>query len=223
MGDVDVHAADDGVWVRGLSEREVLEALAVRDEISAMASRLDAPVEVVRRALYRRVSAEVGHVHAMPVRRRQLLDVLMLDPSTIDPVPHATLEQVRRVAATRNRLLAVGAYTIASLAHARGAEENAVRTWLSRHRRAHRLFTVKVRGETFLPVFLLDEGLEPFADLAGVIRPLERAGMDGWALWVWFDAPSSWLGGDRPVDVIAEGRFDRLARAAGDKASNAAA
>lgn len=223
MSDVDVQASDEGVWVCGLSEGEVVEALSVRADISDIASRLDVPVEMVRSSLYRLVRAEVSHVRAMPTRRRELLDVLMLDPSAVDPVPHATLEQVRRVAATRNRLLAVGAYTITALAHARGAEENAVRTWLSRHRRAHRVFTVKIRGETFLPVFLLDEALEAFADLAEVIRPLAQAGMDGWALWVWFDAASSWLGGDRPADLIAEGEFDRLARAARDKAGNAAA
>lgn len=153
--------------------------------------------------------------------REDLIARLTADPSVLDPIPHASVAQARRVASRRNHLLASGAWSIARLAEARDASRSAVRTWVTRQRSAGRIFTVTVGGETYLPALLLDEATDPHAGSQRAIRPLREAGMDPWALWVWFDSPSPWLDGGRPADLLVSGDLDRMAAAAEAQASNA--
>ena len=97
-----------------------------------------------------------------------------------------------------------------------------MRTWIARHRAADRIFTVIANGDTYLPALLLDEAADVRAGTAGAIAPLKAAGLDAWALWVWFTTPSPWLDGQRPADLLANGDTDRLAAAAHAQASNVA-
>lgn len=164
------------------------------------------------------VSAQAQHAAEV---REQLLDTLMVDPDVVDPVPRASVAQARRVAETRNRLLAAGAWTVAAVAEVRGVAKSTARSWIARQRRANRLVSVTVRGETYVPALLLDEAAEPYAGTEAVLGPLRQAGMDAWAVWVWLDAPSSWLDGHRPADLLARSATDRAAEAARCQAANA--
>ena len=181
----------------GVTEREVFEAV---DRILPLAAR------------------QAEHVNGI---RDQLLELLMADLDVLDPVPHASVAQAQHVAELRNRLLASGAWTIGALAAARSASRSAVRTWLVRQRRAGRLITVSVRGETYIPGLLLDDAAEPHAGSELVLRPLLAAGMDGWAIWAWLDSPSPWLDGRRPGGTLAAGDHDTAAVAARSQAANA--
>ena len=154
--------------------------------------------------------------------RRELLDVLMADLDVLDPVPHASVSQARRVAEKRNRLLAGGAWTVSALAEARDSSKSAVRTWLARQRSADRILSVTVRGETYVPGLLLDEAAEPYKRCETVLAPLRQAGLDPWAVWAWLDDPSPWLDGERPADLLATGAVERVASTARAQADNAA-
>ena len=80
---------------------------------------------------------------------------------------------------------------------------NNARQWISRNRRAGRLFTVTHNGETLVPAFVLNDNLEPRPEPREAIKALRDAGEDGWALWAWFTRPSSWLGGRVPAELLA--------------------
>lgn len=163
-------------------------------------------------------AAQAAHVADI---REQFMEVLMADLDVLDPVPHASVSQARRVAEKRNRLLAGGAWTVSALAQARNSSKSAVRTWLTRQRSADRIVSVTVRGETYVPGLLLDEAAEPYGQSDAVLRPLRQAGLNGWAVWAWLDTPSPWLDGERPADLLAAGAVERVALAARAQASNA--
>jgi hypothetical protein len=181
----------------GVTERQVFEAV---DRVLPLAAR------------------QAEHVTGI---REQLLELLMADLDLLDPVPHASVAQAQRVAELRNRLLSSGGWTIGALAEARSASRSAVRTWLVRQRRAGRLITVSVRGETYIPALLLDEVADPHPGSELVLRPLLAAGLDGWATWAWLDSPSPWLDGRRPGALLAAGDPDAAASAARAQAANA--
>jgi hypothetical protein len=153
--------------------------------------------------------------------RRDLLVRAMI-VADLDPVPAATIGQARRLADHRGKLLASGAYTMAALTQLRAAaSESSTRTWLTRRRHAHELFSVTHDGATLVPAFQFDESAEPLPGLRPVLIALDEAGFEGWAVWTWFRATSGWLGGRRPVDLLASDP-DRVAAAARHMASNAA-
>lgn len=117
-------------------------------------------------------------------------------------MPYATVEQARRLSAPRASLLRQGALTTALLADARGLTPNNARQRVSRHRKAHRIFTVMRDGEALVPAFLLDADFEPRSEAQEPIRLLRAAGEDGWALWAWFATPSAWVGGRVPAELL---------------------
>jgi hypothetical protein len=118
-------------------------------------------------------------------------------------------------------LLRDGALSTAAIADARGITANNARQWVSRHRKAHRIFTVAHDGETLVPAFLLDDELEPRPAAQEPIRLLYEAGEDGWALWAWFATPSAWVGGRVPSQLLAT-EPDRVAESARQRAAAAA-
>ena len=138
----------------------------------------------------------------------------------LDPVPYATVEQARRLAALRASLLRKGAWSTAAIADARGITTNNARQWVSRHRKAHRIFTVTHDGETLVPAFLLDDELEPRPTAHQPIRLLHDAGEDGWALWAWFATASAWVGGRIPAELLASDP-DLVAQSARQRAAAA--
>jgi hypothetical protein len=153
--------------------------------------------------------------------RRDLLVRAMI-VADVDPVPAATIGQARRLAEHRGKLLVSGAYTMAALTELRGAtSESSTRTWLTRRRHAHELFSVTHDGVTLVPAFQFDEAGEPVAGLPPVLTALDDAGLEGWAVWTWFHATSGWLSGKRPADLIGV-EPERVAAAARRMASNAA-
>ena len=175
----------------------------------------------VRNMVYRVLQAAVLQQRRAPAARRELARVLGPSLGELDPVPYATVEQARRLAAMRASLLRDGAWSTAAIAEARGITANNARQWVSRHRKTHRLFTVAHEGETLVPAFLLDEVLEPRPAAQEPIRLLREAGEDGWALWAWFATPSAWAGGRIPAEVLAT-EPERVADMARQRAAAAA-
>ncbi len=175
----------------------------------------------VRNLLYRMAQAGLLQERRAPDARKELARALGPSAADLDPVPYATVEQARRLAALRATLLRNGAFSTAAIAAARDTTSNNVRQWVSRHRKTNRLFTVIQDGETLVPAFLLDDQFEPRLEPQEAIKALRTAGEDGWALWAWFATPSPWLGGRVPTDVldadpelVAESARQRAAAAA---------
>lgn len=194
---------------------------ALWEDVEQLADHLQVTSETVMAALERIVAAAVEQGRKRPRTRERVLEALLDDLDLRGSVPQPVVEQAHRVAARRRRLVEHGAWSVSDLAEVREASVSAVHTWLGRQRDADRLFTVSAGRETYVPALLLDEAAEPYEELEQVLGPLKQAGMDPWALWVWFDTPSGWLDGQRPADLIAAGEVARVARAARDKAATA--
>lgn len=178
-------------------------ALLLADALRSVVDEADISESQARNVLYRLVQAGMLQERRAPDARRQLARALGPSLADLDPVPYATVEQARRLAALRGSLLRGGAFSTASIAAARGMTANNARQWISRLRKSHRLFTVTYEGETLVPAFLLDEEFEPKREAYQAVKALREAGEDGWALWAWFAMPSAWLDGRVPADALA--------------------
>lgn len=129
-------------------------------------------------------------------------------------IPPATLIQAQRLAAHRNALLATPVFTHETLSELRGnARPSSTRTWLTRRRDEHALFTVNVKGTTVIPAFQLDENGEPRPELQPIVSALQEGGIEGWSLWTWLTKPTSFLSGGVPEEV-ARTNPERALRAA---------
>jgi len=187
----------------GLPAEQQRFALLLAEALRSVADEADIPESQVRNLLYRLVQAGLLQERRVPEARRELARALGPSLVDLDPVPYATVEQARRLAALRASLLRQGALPTAAVAEVRGMTPNNARQWISRLRKSYRLFTVTHEGETLVPVFLLDAEFEPKPEAHPPIKALREAGEDGWALWGWFATPSAWLGGRVPAEVLA--------------------
>lgn len=147
--------------------------------------------------------------------RTDLLRQLIVE--TPEPVSAASLEQAKRDAARRNRLLATPHVTYEQLRQLRGDQSvNATRTSVSRAKSARRLFTVPLqRKGVVIPGFLLDEHGEPRPELQPLLEPLMAAQMGPWQMWTWLAEPAALLSGLIPAEAAADpATVERAARAA---------
>ena len=196
-------------------------ALLLVDAFRTVADESEIPETEARNLVYRVLQAGLLQERRAPSARRDLARALGPSLADLDPVPYATVEQARRLAALRASLLRKGALSTAAIADARGITPNNARQWISRNRKAHRIFTVTHEGETLVPAFLLDDEFEPRPQAQEPIRLLRGAGEDGWALWAWFATPSAWVGGRVPAELLATAP-DLVAESARQRAASAA-
>jgi hypothetical protein len=196
-------------------------ALLLVQAVEDVAVEMEVSEADARSMLYRVLQAAMLQERRAPAARRDLARVLGPSLGELDPVPYAMVEQARRLAALRASLLRDGAWSTAAIADARGVTTNNARQWVSRHRKAHRIFTVTHDGESLVPAFLLDEDLEPRPAAQEPIRLLRETGEDGWALWAWFSTPSAWVGGRVPAELLAR-EPDLVAESARQRAAAAA-
>lgn len=95
----------------------------------------------------------------------------------------------------------MGYETHESLAQFRNAPPSSVRTWVSRLRQNNELFTVKLNGKTLIPSVQLTAAGELRPEVAGLVRPLSEAGLDGWSLWAWLCNPTGLLSDAVPAEL----------------------
>lgn len=207
-----VEREEEGLYrIPGVTRDELREALgAIRlvRQIGALAGDALEEIRVFAERI-RAVQAEMG------AERREALYQAMADLG-VDFVPAATVAQARRLAASRRRLLASGAFTTADLMEMRGdRSQSATRTWLSRQRERSNLFTVEKDGTTLVPAFLLDPSGQPRREVQAPLAILREAGLGGWELWSWFASGSPWLSGQAPTEFLERDPdvVERVARA----------
>ncbi|WP_435746161.1 hypothetical protein [Nocardioides sp. SYSU DS0663] len=142
-----------------------------------------------------------------PLDAEQLADLdRLLRTEGTEPehaVPVALLVLARQ-ARLREELLATPWYDYEALADVRGTSVNATRFAVHKAASEHRLLVVPADEARIVPAFQLDEdgGLRP--ELAGVLAPLLRAGMDPWRAWAWLTQPVALLGGLVPERAVLD-------------------
>ena len=154
----------------------------------------------------RQVQAETDHL-----RRSELVKLMTV--AGIDPTPAVAVNQARRVAELRSRLIArEGGYTYTSMVETFGyPNEDTARSSVSKLRKGG-LFTVSYDGNAVVPAFQLTaDGRHVRPEVAEVATAL--GDIDPWDAWAWWCTSRSLLSGERPVDVLATtpGRVVRAA------------
>lgn len=137
--------------------------------------------------------------------------LLAMTDAGMPALPPALAAAAQRLAAHKQRLLDAGVFTYGTLGAVRGAQEAAVRTWVSRERSS--LLLIKDSGRVLLPAVQFDDGGVLRPEVASMVRLLRDAGLDGWQLWSWLVSPTGLLSGQAPADVAANAP-DRAHRAA---------
>lgn len=124
---------------------------------------------------------------------------------------HARLERARLLNAARADLLESGtAVTVTQLADATGVAAGTVRQRIARARKRGTLITVEHNGETLVPTVQLDDAFGFRDDVGAIVARLTADnGMDGWAVWDWFETPNGWLD-TTPAEAVAAGNLDQV-------------
>jgi hypothetical protein len=174
--------------IRGATRRDVEEALELIDKVRVL---------------------QADHVKTT---RADLTRTLMA--RNVSLTPPATLAQAQRLASHRDGLLATPVFTHDTLRVLRGdTRTSSTRTWLTRRRDNHELFTIAYNGRTLIPAFQLDDEGQPRPGLQPILEALADAGITGWPLWTWLTGPTALLSGEIP-EQLARRAPVRVLRAA---------
>lgn len=138
------------------------------------------------------------------------------------PTPNV-LKEAEMQARARAAVLASGDWlTAAEIASAAGFSASNPSAQPSKWKRDKAIFTISHNGTDYFPGYGLDPsaGYRPLKALAKVIGILDGS-KDGWGMAYWFMSPNSFLGGQRPQDLIRSAP-QRVADAALDELEGAA-
>lgn len=154
-----------------------------------------------------RLAAAVGERHRL--RIEELVDAIL---PRIEVPPPAALEQARRQAVVRLRLLRdVGAYTADEVAEVAGSQAANRSALASRWRREGRIFAVPYDNRELYLGLQFDAAGRPLPGVAAVLAVL--AGWPPWDIALWFVSDNPWLERRRPADLVAD-QSRRVTRAA---------
>ncbi|MBE8597149.1 hypothetical protein IQ209_11675 [Xenorhabdus sp. BG5] len=71
----------------------------------------------------------------------------------------------------------------------------------NRWKKAKKIFAVSVKGKDLYPQYALDEGGLPIPILKNIIEVFDGK-KTSWGIAIWFNTPNSWLGKEKPKDVL---------------------
>jgi hypothetical protein len=145
----------------------------------------------LRRHLQERTEASTGDLAA------QML------PDVPIPSPLKVLSAQREAEARLALLREFGAYSSEEIGELRSRAANR-HALASRWRSEGKVFSVDYRGRQLFPGFQFDASAAPLPVVGRVLAELPREEMSEWEVALWWVAANEWLGGERPVDVIAE-------------------
>lgn len=133
------------------------------------------------------------------------------------PLPNV-LKEAEMQARARAAVLASGDWmTAGQIANAAGFSSSNPSAQPSKWKRDKAIFTISHNGVDYFPGYGLDPsaGYRPLKALARIIEIFENS-KDGWGLAYWFMSPNSFLGGQRPQDLLRSAP-QRVADAAVDE------
>lgn len=140
----------------------------------------------------------------------QLLEVLLqhVEPGVMG---EERMLQLRRQAEARESFLTgVPLIESAEVGELLGSKARNTSAMASRLKRDGKLFAITHRGVDLYPAAQIVDG-EPSPAMPAILDAF--SGDSPWALALWLDAPSGWLGGSRPLDLLAT-EPDRVVEAA---------
>lgn len=204
-----------------MRQRKALQAKKKRalkkrqDEQDASESAISASIDSLRRAVEQRrevatresekinvpTTAIRQRLRAAYAQRQELIESML---PRLDKVPTtaATL-QARRAAVAKTLLLERwGAYTSSEMGQFSGSNAKNVASTASRWKAQGKIFAVPYKGKTYFPSFQFDENGQPIPVVAEILSGLGRK-VESWELALWFDAANGWLGGAKPVSLLA--------------------
>ena len=129
-----------------------------------------------------------------------------LTPQQLElPTPAALLQARRNVEARSGLLREFGALDSAQVAELAGSRATNRAALANRWRAEQRVVAVPLRDELLYPGFqFTGEGKPHTAVGAALAELLSDPQMSDWQAALWFIAPSGWLGGRRPADLLDE-------------------
>lgn len=143
-------------------------------------------------------------------RDEEVLGVLLQDvePELIGP---EHMKQLHLQAEARHEFLTeVPLLTSAEVGSLLGSTAKNLSAMASRLKREGKLFAVPHRGTDYFPAFQIAKG-QPHPAIEAVLQAFETE--SPWTVALWFQAPSGWLGGERPIDRLHD-KPDRVVEAA---------
>jgi len=119
------------------------------------------------------------------------------------PTPTA-LKEAQMLAQARAAVLASGDWMTANeIAKVAGFSQSNPSAQPSKWKRDKAIFAISHGGVDYFPAYGLDPaaGYRPRKALANILQVFDGS-KDGWGLAYWFMSPNSFLGGERPQDVL---------------------
>lgn len=147
------------------------------------------------------------HQHALETIVEALVPKLV-------PEPHE-LKEAAMLARARTAILKTRDWmTAPQIAEVGGFSTTNPSVQPGKWKRAGAIFAIRHNGVDYYPTFGLDpsNGYRPLKSMAAVIQVLD-AMKDGWGMAYWFQSANSFLGGQRPQDLLASAPDQVLAAA----------
>jgi hypothetical protein len=156
-------------------------------------------------------------------RQREALDKIVDAMVPTVPLPAHVMVEARMTAHARSDVLANGDWlTAAQVAELAGFSTSNLSAQPNKWKKEGQIFAIRHRGLDYFPAYGLDAdaGYRPLKSLAPVLAVFGAA-KDGWGLAYWFASANSFLGGQRPQDVLPKAP-DRVLAAAADEMADIA-
>lgn len=111
--------------------------------------------------------------------------------------------QARLNAELRTQFLAeVPLYTSEDIARLAGSRAKNRAQRAHRFKAEERIFSVRHEGRMLFPAFQFTPDGDPKQVIAGILKGLHQRRLSGWEIAIWFITGSSYLGGQRPIDLL---------------------
>lgn len=139
-------------------------------------------------------------------RHEQEVWQAVVDALVVKAPPEPTrLREARMLARARNAVLAEGDWwTAAQIAEVAGFSTTNPSAQPNRWKRSGQIFAIPHNGVDYYPAYGLDaeSGYRPLNALAPILQVFDGK-KDAWGMAYWFDSVNSFLGGQRPKDLLA--------------------
>jgi hypothetical protein len=128
-----------------------------------------------------------------------------LTPKDRGPLAAAALLQARRNAAARQQFLdEFPSLNSAEVADAAMSKASNRASLANRWRDEGKVFAIRVGDQQLYPAFQLDEQGRPLDVIASILDTLRPGHLSDWQIALWMTSPTGWLGGRRPVELLAD-------------------
>lgn len=208
-GKVLLAPALEGGIEAGATVRAILESAGIRNATtqsfgaSTPLAEVKATFDALRHLpadLVEQMETKMARRRAEEQQRRLISAMLPLDPYV--PLPPQILQARRNAAAREELLREFGALTSADVGALAGSQSPNRGALAHRWKSDGRIFSVEHQGKNYFPGFQFSKEGQPLPVIAEVLQILTPK-FSPWELALWFSANNGWLGGQRPIELLA--------------------